>query len=83
MLQALSEVEAQLPALLIVSAVDVEDLSGFTGERALDGDIEVTIGRAPGGKCQRCWNYSPSVGAHPGTPDICGRCVSALEALGR
>jgi isoleucyl-tRNA synthetase len=83
LLTALSEVEAQLPALLIVSAVDVEDLSGFTGERALDGDIEVTIGRAPGGKCQRCWNYSPSVGAHPGTPDICGRCVSALEALGR
>jgi isoleucyl-tRNA synthetase len=61
----------------------VDELSDFKGERALDGDFEVTVEKAPGSKCQRCWNYSPAVGESPGTPDICDRCVAALEALGR
>jgi len=82
-LGVLRDVEAQLPALLIVSAVQVVDLSDFEGERALEGDFEVTVERAPGGKCMRCWNYSPAVGTFPETPEICDRCVSALEALGR
>ena len=82
-LDALKDVEGQLPALLIVSAVEVKDLSAFEGERTAEGDMEVVIERAPGEKCQRCWNYSLTVGAMPQTPDICDRCAAALEAIGR
>jgi len=30
-------------------------------------------------KCQRCWNYWPSVGADNEYPDLCERCVSVLR----
>jgi isoleucyl-tRNA synthetase len=82
-LSALERVREQLPALLIVSAVEVRDLSAFGGERTLEGDTEIVIERAPGEKCQRCWNYSLRVGEREDRPDICERCVSALEAIGR
>ncbi|MHB8896738.1 MAG: isoleucine--tRNA ligase [Candidatus Geothermincolia bacterium] len=82
-LDALMEVQEQLPALLIVSAVEVFDLSSFEGARAAEGDTEVVVMRAPGEKCQRCWNYSPRVGEREDKPDICERCVAALESIGR
>jgi isoleucyl-tRNA synthetase len=30
-------------------------------------------------KCQRCWNYWPSVGADSNHPDLCERCVSVIS----
>ncbi len=30
-------------------------------------------------KCQRCWNYWPSVGTDSEYPDLCERCVSVLR----
>jgi isoleucyl-tRNA synthetase len=30
-------------------------------------------------KCQRCWNYWPSVGTIPDHPDICARCATVIE----
>ena len=81
-LKVLRECRAQLPSIMIVSAVEVEELRDFKGERT-GGDIEVVVERAPGRKCQRCWNYSPGVGERPDLGEICGRCVAALEATGR
>jgi isoleucyl-tRNA synthetase len=33
-------------------------------------------------KCERCWHYRADVGANPGHPGICGRCVSNLDGPG-
>jgi isoleucyl-tRNA synthetase len=33
-------------------------------------------------KCQRCWNYWPSVGADSNHPDLCERCVSVIRRVG-
>ncbi len=33
-------------------------------------------------KCDRCWHYVESVGAHAEHPTICGRCVSNLFGAG-
>ncbi|MDD5086005.1 MAG: isoleucine--tRNA ligase [Candidatus Omnitrophica bacterium] len=41
--------------------------------------FEVKVGRADGAKCERCWNYSVSVGTHPEHPALCTRCVEALS----
>jgi isoleucyl-tRNA synthetase len=82
-LEVLNEMSWQLPALLIVSAVQVRDIGSFEGEKASPSGIEVAVMRAPGEKCQRCWNYRPEVGAKPDTKDICERCLHALEAIGR
>jgi isoleucyl-tRNA synthetase len=30
-------------------------------------------------KCERCWNYRPSVGQSPDHPTLCARCVSVLS----
>jgi isoleucyl-tRNA synthetase len=41
--------------------------------------LVVRVDRAPGEKCQRCWNYRESVGASPAHPALCDRCVAVLE----
>jgi isoleucyl-tRNA synthetase len=37
---------------------------------------------SPHAKCERCWHYRADVGADPGHPTICGRCVSNLQGAG-
>jgi isoleucyl-tRNA synthetase len=56
-------------ALCIVSEVKLEK-----------GAAETTVSaqKSPHKKCQRCWNYWPSVGADSQHPDICERCVSVI-----
>jgi isoleucyl-tRNA synthetase len=44
-------------------------------------DIEVTVARAHGEKCERCWNYSTRIGEASRYPSVCERCVSALEEI--
>jgi isoleucyl-tRNA synthetase len=67
----LEENKADLPALFIVSAVAVEKGPGQ--------GLEIGVGRAAGGKCERCWNYSPDVGRSPSHPTFCARCGRAVE----
>jgi isoleucyl-tRNA synthetase len=63
--------------LFIVSEVELLDPNS-----AIDTDaIEVTITRAPGEKCERCWNYSLRVGESSRYPTVCERCVEALEEI--
>jgi isoleucyl-tRNA synthetase len=45
------------------------------------GDIIVTVRRADGQKCERCWNYSVHVGESARYPTVCERCVEALEEI--
>ena len=72
-LAILQEFETILPELFVVSAVTVEP---FDGPTDFDADFE----HAPGGKCQRCWNYSISVGKDTDFPDVCERCANVLRA---
>ena len=48
----------------------------------MDADaIDVTVARAHGEKCERCWNYSTRVGEASQYPTVCERCVVALEEI--
>jgi isoleucyl-tRNA synthetase len=70
-----------LPALFIVSQVDF--ISAGTGDfrsEAVPG-LEVTVQRADGKKCERCWNYSTRVGENPRYPTICERCSEAIAEI--
>jgi isoleucyl-tRNA synthetase len=69
----LKKAEAELPALFIVSAVALE--------KSEAGDVEVLIERAPGAKCERCWNYSSSVGRSRAHPTLCARCDSVVRTI--
>jgi isoleucyl-tRNA synthetase len=43
--------------------------------------VGVVIGTAEGEKCGRCWRILPEVGQHPAHPELCGRCIEAVDAL--
>jgi len=48
----------------------------------IDADaVEITITRARGEKCERCWNYSTRVGESSRYPTVCERCVEALKEI--
>jgi isoleucyl-tRNA synthetase len=70
-----------LPGLFIVSQVDF--LTAGTGDYRSDAipGLEVTIQKADGAKCERCWNYSTHVGENQRYPTVCERCTEALAEI--
>ena len=44
--------------------------------------VVVGIARAAGEKCQRCWSFSPLVGADAEHPSLCERCGPVVRELG-
>jgi isoleucyl-tRNA synthetase len=70
-----------LPGLFIVSQVDL--ITAGKGEFASEvvPSLEVTVQRAEGKKCDRCWNYSTHVGDNPRYPTICERCSEAIAEI--
>ena len=43
------------------------------------GPAKVVAQKSEHQKCQRCWNYWPTVGKLPATPDICTRCAEVVK----
>ena len=77
LLPVLERHRADLRYLFIVSQVEFHDFPGEDGAAALG----VRVTKAPGRKCERCWNYSIHVGENPEYPTICERCTEALRGL--
>ncbi len=71
-----------LPALFIVSQVQLTDGLGDDAVSPVLADLRVKIERARGGKCERCWNYSEAVGRDPTHPGLCERCVEVMRTVG-
>jgi isoleucyl-tRNA synthetase len=66
---------AELRYLFIVSDVLLAPAgSNGTG-------IHVLVNKAPGQKCERCWNYSTHVGDDAEYPTVCERCAPVLHKL--
>ncbi|CAI7808044.1 unnamed protein product, partial [Closterium sp. NIES-54] len=68
--------EADLASLGLEFSSDVE--VQWNGEAAR---VLVAVGRAAGGKCERCWNFSQAVGSFAGHPTLCARCHSVVADL--
>jgi len=77
----LDEYRHALPALFIVSQVELggDSLEG-TYQSQLPG-LAVRVERATGEKCARCWNYSERVGEDVRHPGVCERCSAALREI--
>ncbi len=63
--------------LLIVSGVEIAPATGGNGNTPL----RVEVSKAPGKKCERCWNYSAQVGADARYPSVCERCSAVLKEI--
>ena len=69
----------QLPMLFIVSEVEVRAAPADVVAHA-EAHPRVTIERASGVKCERCWRYVPSVSTDPAWAGLCQRCQGALSS---
>jgi isoleucyl-tRNA synthetase len=64
--------EGQLKYIFIVSSVIL-----YSEDRGKP--VEVTVAKASGQKCERCWNYDMTVGTSGEHPTVCNRCVGAVS----
>jgi isoleucyl-tRNA synthetase len=69
----LEQYAAQLPALFIVSQVELE--------RTEEDGLGVKVERAAGVKCERCWKYTLDVGGDASFPTICLPCAGAVREI--
>jgi isoleucyl-tRNA synthetase len=69
----LSQYSRDLPGLFIVSQVEVTN--------APDADLSVTVQRANGVKCERCWKYTTDVGSDAAFPTVCAPCADAVKQI--
>jgi isoleucyl-tRNA synthetase len=78
----LEQYKGWLPAMFIVSQVELGNLAPADGQKSeLLPGLSVTVHRADGTKCERCWNYSTHVGENADYPTVCERCVKALHEI--
>ena len=63
-----------LATLCIVSEVEIVSDAAAATE-------QVVAERSPYAKCERCWNYRPTVGESVEHPTLCDRCVRVINEL--
>ena len=61
-----------------VKALDEAPADAVRGEAA---DVAVTVARAGGEKCERCWIYTEEAGTDPAYPTLCPRCTDVMRRL--
>lgn len=82
-LASLKLLENELRFVLMTSKALVEPKAHEAG--LVDSDVPgvaITLSRANGPKCVRCWHHCDDIGQHPLHPELCGRCVENIEGNG-
>jgi isoleucyl-tRNA synthetase len=66
--------------ICITSAIDIRDGAGEAGAFSLAqvAGVAVTVEKAGGCKCARCWKYTNDVGSNANHPDACARCAGVV-----
>ncbi|MCX8069051.1 MAG: class I tRNA ligase family protein, partial [Thermodesulfovibrionales bacterium] len=68
--------------LFIVSKVEVYNSNpphdkDFLKSEKIEG-LYISVEKASGNKCERCWNWSEKVGTYEDYPDLCERCYPVV-----
>jgi isoleucyl-tRNA synthetase len=71
----LAALQPDLPALFLTAEVALGDGAG--AESALVPGLRVSVERAAGQKCPRCWTVR-EIGSDPRHADVCARCAGVL-----
>lgn len=75
----LKGMQEELATLFIVSKVALIEGVGDTPSDLAGLSVQVT--KADGGKCERCWVYSDTVGSDSEHPTLCSRCAHVLHEM--
>ena len=74
-----------LAELFIVSQCVVSNAApaegSVTGAGTAFPGLTVEVSEAQGGKCERCWMQSATVGADADHPTLCARCAQVVRKL--
>ena len=69
-LEFLNKVKDEIKPALIVSEVEIKEG---------DGELKITVEKAEGEKCERCWSISRTVGLNQAHPTLCDKCCKFFE----
>ena len=69
----------ELRYFFLASQVELVDSVGEAEYKSESDLATIAVVKADGKKCDRCWNYSLSVGSFADDPTICDRCNAALK----
>jgi len=75
----LEGVKDALPEIFITSAVEIAD-----GEGEVKGDVAgltLSVAKADGEKCERCWKFTRNIGSNSAHPTLCAECAKTMELL--
>ncbi|MCX8029028.1 MAG: isoleucine--tRNA ligase [Brevinematales bacterium] len=76
----LNENKDDLWEFFIVSQVELSS-SNCSNLGYEENGIIVSVVKAEGQKCERCWIYSPTVGKNPEHLTICSKCIEAISSV--
>ena len=79
--EALKSPGADLREVFIVSEVVIKDYDDATAESFESEDVDklkISVAKASGEKCERCWIRSHELGQSAEHPTICPRCASVM-----
>jgi len=98
-LELLERYREELPAVFIVSQVEIkesgvrasttsprpEPVEGQSPESGAgpESGVRITVDRADGIRCDRCWRCVSAVSTDPRHPGVCSRCEDALAEVER
>ena len=80
----LAKLEDELRFVLITSGVTLTKVDSAP-EGASATEVEglwLSVNKASGQKCVRCWHHREDVGSHDGHEELCGRCVTNIDGDG-
>ena len=81
---ALATPGLDLCEFLIVSKADVAPLDKAPATATAPEEmtnLKVSVTKAPGTKCERCWRYEENLGTNEAHPGICPRCTGVVLGL--
>ncbi|MDR1124516.1 MAG: isoleucine--tRNA ligase [Deltaproteobacteria bacterium] len=81
---ALESLHTDLRAVFIVSRFELKPFSQAPADAVAAEEVEglkISVAKAEGEKCARCWIYSEEIGKDARYGDVCPRCASVLHEI--
>lgn len=75
----MNSVKSDLKEIFIVSDVELINGNSGTFKGEVVKDLSITVLKASGEKCERCWSFSDTVGKNSYSEQICSRCATILK----